>query len=419
MKLKRILAKNYKGYSNLELELNTINILIGKNGSGKSTILRLVPLIVESIIHNNLGPLKLNAAGIDIGGRFSDLSKNHRESAILTLGASFVNNNDEISFSTSMVHDNEINRIVVKSFELSINNKKKIDLEFCFEKEVDSLNEKLFLDQTLNEKVVVEFSGLLPAKTDSYIHNLLMKDKALNAFYNEISNISSNISYLGPFRKKLCRLYAFKHDIYHIGPDGENAPYLLCNDHNKLNSCLNEKIKDWMIKNFSGKFISVKTDLLGFSLVVNKEDLQNNIVDDGVGFSQLLPLLVNRLSNTQYKTGKSSIEIVEQPELHLHPAACGGIADLYLTALQNSNNTIILETHSKEILLRLRRRIAEEKNSNMHEKINIIYTWKESQSCKTEYIKVSDNGELSWWPEGIFEESFEEVVAISEANNAN
>ena len=107
------------------------------------------------------------------------------------------------------------------------------------------------------------------------------------------------------------------------------------------------------------------------------------------------------------------------PELHLHPAACGTIADLYLTSLENNNNTILLETHSKEVLLRLRRRIAESKNSDIHNGVNIIYTSNTRDTCEIDYITVEKTGELDWWPEGIFEESFEEVVAISEANHAD
>jgi predicted ATPase len=39
MRLIKVVAKNYKGYKNLELNLNQINILIGKNGSGKAPLL--------------------------------------------------------------------------------------------------------------------------------------------------------------------------------------------------------------------------------------------------------------------------------------------------------------------------------------------------------------------------------------------
>lgn len=417
MRLTRIIAKNYKGYSNLDINLNNLNILIGKNGSGKSTIARLVPLIIESLNHKDIGPLKLDISGIDIGGRFSDFSKNQRESSIVTLGATFQDDLNEFEFSTSLMHSNELNTIIVKSFELRINNKPCIFLENAFEEKEINDDGNVYLNGITNELVKVDFTGLLPSVASEYIKSLTRFNKLLDLFYMKALTISQTLSYLGPFRKSLKRVYPYKLGFLNIGADGENAPYIFCNESSKLDGDLFLSIKNWMVSNFNEKYLSIKKSDLGFSLMVNQEKSENNIVDDGVGFSQFFPLLVNRLSNKSKKS--RSIEIVEQPELHLHPAACGVVADLYLTSLESINNTVILETHSKELLLRLRRRIAEDKTNGFHERVSIIYTDSIDGTCDTNYINISSNGELDWWPEGIFEESFDEVIAISEANNAN
>ena len=416
MKLIKIIANNYKGYSSLELNLNTLNILIGKNGSGKSTITRLIPLIISSLNHSDLGPLNLNIPGIDIGGRFSDLSKNQRESSTITLGASFEMSSHVISFKTSLIHHNELKRIIVKSFLLEIDDEVEIDVEFCLEENTGT-DPDLFYDNLTKSKIVLSFSGLLPSIVDIFIENKIKQSDVLKDFFIQTSIISNRVSYLGPFRAPLKRVYQYNQGILNIGAQGENAPYIFCNDKDKKTGTLQQELKGWMIENFEGKYITANQYEFGFSLNVNKNSLENNIVDDGVGFSQFFPLLINRLSRRT--AGENSIEIVEQPELHLHPAACGTIADLYLTSLENNNNTILLETHSKEVLLRLRRRIAESKNSDIHNGVNIIYTSNTRDTCEIDYITVEKTGELDWWPEGIFEESFEEVVAISEANHAD
>ena len=36
-----------------------------------------------------------------------------------------------------------------------------------------------------------------------------------------------------------------------------------------------------------------------------------------------------------------------------------------------------------------------------------------------DYINILRSGHVNWWPKGVFEESFDEVLAITEANNAN
>ncbi|MGB2684450.1 MAG: AAA family ATPase [Olleya sp.] len=416
MKLIKIIANNYKGYSSLELNLNTLNVLIGKNGSGKSTVTRLIPLIISSLNHSDLGPLNLNIPGIDIGGRFSDLSKNQRESSTITLGASFKMSSYVVSFTTSLIHDNELKKIIVKSFLLEIDNEVEIDVELCLEESTD-IDPNLFYDNLTSSKIILSFSGLLPSIVGDFIENKIKQNDILKGFFVQTTIIPNRVSYLGPFRAPLKRVYQYNQGILNIGPQGESAPYIFCNDKNEKTGILQQELKEWMVENFEGKYITVKQYEFGFSLNVNKNSLENNIVDDGVGFSQFFPLLINRLSRRG--ADNNSIEIVEQPELHLHPAACGTIADLYLTSLENNNNTILLETHSKEILLRLRRRIAESKDSDIHNGVNIIYTSNTQDTCEIDYITVNKSGELDWWPEGVFEESFEEVVAISEANHAD
>ncbi|MFW1480437.1 AAA family ATPase, partial [Vibrio parahaemolyticus] len=45
MKITKLIAKNYRAFKSLEVSLTQVNLVIGKNGSGKSSIARLIPLI--------------------------------------------------------------------------------------------------------------------------------------------------------------------------------------------------------------------------------------------------------------------------------------------------------------------------------------------------------------------------------------
>lgn len=54
------------------------------------------------------------------------------------------------------------------------------------------------------------------------------------------------------------------------------------------------------------------------------------------------------------------IIVVEQPELHLHPAVQAELGDLFIeSALSDKHNFLLLETHSEHLILRLLRRIRE------------------------------------------------------------
>lgn len=74
--------------------------------------------------------------------------------------------------------------------------------------------------------------------------------------------------------------------------------------------------------------------------------------DIGVGVSQLVPVVVMALA---WPGGA----LVEQPELHLHPAVQAGLGDLLIHAWKVCLTQFVVETHSEHLLLRLFRRVRE------------------------------------------------------------
>lgn len=80
------------------------------------------------------------------------------------------------------------------------------------------------------------------------------------------------------------------------------------------------------------------------------------LTDVGFGVSQVLPVI----TLLQYVPEGSTV-ILEQPEIHLHPLAQAGLADVIIQAAEHRRVQVILESHSEHLLLRLQRRIAEEK----------------------------------------------------------
>ncbi len=59
MKFTKLLIQNYKKFKNAVIDLNNeINILVGNNESGKSTILEIITLLVTGKINNK--PIQFN-----------------------------------------------------------------------------------------------------------------------------------------------------------------------------------------------------------------------------------------------------------------------------------------------------------------------------------------------------------------------
>jgi len=79
------------------------------------------------------------------------------------------------------------------------------------------------------------------------------------------------------------------------------------------------------------------------------------LTDVGFGVSQVLPVV----TLLQYVPEDSTV-ILEQPEIHLHPLAQAGLADVIIQAVAHRHIQVILESHSEHLLLRLQRRIAQQ-----------------------------------------------------------
>jgi hypothetical protein len=136
----------------------------------------------------------------------------------------------------------------------------------------------------------------------------------------------------------------------------------------------------------------------------------------GTGVSQMIPILVGAML-------PSSVLSVQQPELHLHPALQCELAS-YLTLLFNlfiKNNDlermILLETHSEHMILRIlshiRKSKTEQDNNSkiMPDDLSVLYVSEASDGVRVTQIRVDDQGQfIDEWPEGFFEEGFNEIA---------
>lgn len=132
------------------------------------------------------------------------------------------------------------------------------------------------------------------------------------------------------------------------------------------------------------------------------------LTDVGFGVSQFLPVLV-----LLYYVPERSIVLVEQPEIHLHPAVQSGLADVLINATQRRRIQVVVETHSEHLLRRLQRRVAEEEIRR--DEMMAFYC--EFKRGKSELVRVGVDlyGNIVNWPEGFFGDTFGEIAAIQEA----
>lgn len=135
-----------------------------------------------------------------------------------------------------------------------------------------------------------------------------------------------------------------------------------------------------------------------------------NIEEVGSGVSYVLPVLV--------ALWDARLSWVEQPELHLHPAAQCEMADVFIKAFHLGHFSVI-ETHSEHLLLRLLRRVRETHSDHQPvpnlrcpaEAVCVLYfDPQDDGSTHVHHLRVSRSGDfLDKWPAGFFEERYREL----------
>ena len=143
----------------------------------------------------------------------------------------------------------------------------------------------------------------------------------------------------------------------------------------------------------------------------SNRNLRLNHRDVGVGISQIMPVIINSLAHT------NKFICIEEPEIHVHPDLQANLGDVFIESAVKNGNTLILETHSEHLILRLLRRIREggivvggEKRSFSKEDLSVIHVGKIRGKSVVSEIEISKDGKfLDPWPDDFFEQDIKEL----------
>ena len=135
----------------------------------------------------------------------------------------------------------------------------------------------------------------------------------------------------------------------------------------------------------------------------------------GAGVSQVMPVVVAALE------GRGGLSLVEQPEIHVHPAVQVGLGDLYIDAVtrDGGRRTALVETHSEHLILRMLRRIREttekERSDNLPpffpDMLSVLYVESHPEGVRIRRLRVDEHGEfVDRWPKGFFAERMKELL---------
>ena len=166
-----------------------------------------------------------------------------------------------------------------------------------------------------------------------------------------------------------------------------------------------------MIHSFELESLDDRKTLYRVRVQRNSKSAAVLLTDVGFGVSQVLPVLV-MLAYAR----KGDTLILEQPEIHLHPAVQSGLADIIIeTALVQ----VIVESHSEHLLTRLQRRIAEvhlPRGLTLESRdIAMYFCEQPGKESRIERLEIDDFGNISNWPRDFFGNPLQDSVAMMEA----
>lgn len=457
MVLNGVGLENFKAFKERnDLEFRKLNVFLGPNSSGKSSFLKALMLLNNTIrsseeepalqLSEDIGDYKSITYGNQNGklkfimsfsylNRLSEqeeqiFKKNNRNIFIQGLLSSKQSEqvylheledyiqNHIVTYSEAMISSVEITikqtekkPNVVDELILSMTNgdqyliKMRINSFFAYKgtkefsqpnlftpyKFLFKLNEKKFEQSEKDEiddimQLTIAFSHL---------------ESQLNSFFKQFLRIE-------PFRFKPERtehIANFKYNT--VGSDGRNTVSAVMGLNQRNDKGPSNQIKDdinFWLREFSLAQEVVVKELSDnqYSLnIVNKHTgIKSNIVDVGVGTSQLLPIILET-----FISPRNSVLAIEEPETHIHPNAQAKLAIMFTRAIEQ-NKRFFIETHSMYFIQQLQILIAEGELETKD--LGIYYFHQDEKGSHVKHLEMLPNGQFkNSFPAGFFDVAFD------------
>lgn len=277
--------------------------------------------------------------------------------------------------------------------------------------EDDVLGLRGFLPETLNNDVM---SDILTSPAE-HSRNISVLALTVGGLFR---HVLEKTLYIGPLRNFPERYFMFSGvSAAYVGKSGKFVPDILVAD-KELLAKVNERLDSFdlgyelKLTSLSDQTTAVQ-DLFALRLYDKSTGIHVGTTDVGFGFSQVLPVIAQCLLS------KQNMILIEQPELHLHPRLQAELGDLFIdSALGSSKNTLVIETHSEHLILRLLRRIRETAEGNLDEgqipitpdDLAVVYAKPTEHGTRLVHLGVTDDGDFAdSWPDGFFAERAREL----------
>lgn len=484
MTVKAIRLQNFMAFEDTDwIELRPINLLFGRNSSGKSVIIRALRLLKQSLFSQNKALVLFADEKLNLG-LFREIIHNQQPDAGITfhfrcqLSSSLSERlrttiepkrqAEEPTILGAFLRKNsegEIHAQVDFSLSFSESKDKKVGeltlLQICCPWAISEESEGTFLTAEkllgLNEKWYLQRGDLLPEITDEDdelwqttsieipigflpelkflddqqpppSHYLQLGSALLSTLRESVQGFLEKIEYLAPLRPEPQRTYMIDEVLSErLQLRGLSAWLEFLRD--EVDSEKVTEIERWLDELGLGHKLELSPnkydDLVTLSQVKIHENQRKNLDPInlshlGFGASQVLPVIVQSVLAKE-----GSLIIIEQPELHLHPSAQAILGDLFIQ-MTSAGVRLVIETHSENLLLRFRRRIAQTSGrvpeaahvSLERADLKAYFVGRQNGISTIEALRFNEWGDYEYRPPGFgdfFGQDFEELMKMKKA----
>lgn len=357
----------FKCFELLKLPLTNLTLLSGSNASGKSSILQALVLLHQTIREHEWSTrLMLNGDTLKLGTVLDVIDKVHGRHEL------------EIALTTDEHH-----------------------YHWGFSGERTEMS--LAIDR-------VEIDGVV-SNTPEKLRYLLPHDQDSNS--NEIIRCLQTLTYITAERIGPREFYSLedKQNTLVVGSAGEHAISLLHLGRDEL--VIEElrlsgapptrlrQVEARMQEFFPGCGLIVeqipRMNAVTLGLRTSEDTDFHRPVHVGFGLTQVLPIVIAALS-----TAKGNLLLIENPEVHLHPAGQALMGE-FLAHVAQAGIQIIIETHSDHVLNGIRRAVRAQRL--IPEQVALhFFRPRSGNEAQVMTPQLDSSGHIDVWPEGFFDQ---------------
>lgn len=440
--LERLEISNFKAWAEANLGFGAVTGLFGTNSSGKSSLIQFLLMLKQTREERDRSTvLQLNRPYVELG-QFSDVIKGKQTQDHLRWTISF-----QPRKPLELIDPNPTKPAVARGETIQLSSEvegeqqkgtsayamRAVFLEYSLggvtfrlaqksegSKEYDLVSGGGSFRFVRNPGRVWPLPGpvrsyAFPDEARTYFQNAQFLADLETAYEEQLDQIY----YLGPLRVRPERDYVWTGTRpLDVGPAGERTIEAIVAataagerrslGPRKRSKPLQEVVAYWLqhlelIESFKVEEVVPGSNRWMAKLCVSKGSPLVPLTDVGTGVSQVLPVI----TLLQY-VPEGSIVLLEQPEIHLHPLAQAGLADVIISAALHRKVQVVLESHSEHLLLRLQRRIAEQ--GIEAEQVRLYFATSAKSTSRLDPLCLDEYGNIANWPEKFMGDAFTETA---------